>query len=52
MKWLSNEYRKSNYIIECGRGNVDLPQDKDTKPFDIPDNFLIDGPVEYIEDTK
>ena len=52
MKWLSNEYRKSNYIIECGRGNVDLPQDKDTKPFDIPDNFLIDGPVEYIEDAK
>ena len=31
MKWLSNEYRRSPYMIECGRGNVDLPQDKTVK---------------------
>jgi RimJ/RimL family protein N-acetyltransferase len=52
MKWLSNEYRKSPYMIECGRGNIDLPQDKDTPPFNIPGDFLIDGPVEYEEDVK
>ena len=52
MKWLSNEYRKSPYMIECGRGNISLPQDKDTPPFNIPGNFLIDGPVEYKEDIK
>ena len=52
MKWLSNEYRRSPYMIECGRGNVDLPQDKDTPPFNIPGNFLIDGPVEYEEDIN
>jgi hypothetical protein len=51
-KWLSNEYRKSPYMIECGRGNIDLPQDKDMKPFDIPGDFLIDGPVEYDEDIN
>ena len=39
-------------MIECGRGNVDLPQDKDTPPFDVPGDFLIDGPVEYEEDVK
>ena len=22
-------------MIECGRGNVDLPQDKNTKPFNL-----------------
>ncbi len=51
MKWLSNEYRRSPYMIECGRGNIDLPQDKDTPPFNIPGDFLIDGPVEYEEDV-
>ena len=39
-------------MIECGRGNVDLPQDKDTPPFDVPGDFLIDGPVEYDEDIN
>ena len=52
MKWLSNEYRRSPYMIECGRGNIDLPQDKDTPPFNVPGNFLIDGPVEYEEDIS
>jgi len=52
MKWLSNEYRRSPYMIECGRGNIDLPQDKDTPPFDVPGDFLIDGPVEYKEDIN
>ena len=37
-------------MIECGRGNIDLPQDKDTPPFNVSGNFLIDGPVEYEED--
>ena len=52
MIWLSNDYRRSPYMIECGRWNVDLPQDKDTPPFDVPGNFLIDGPVEYKEDVN
>ena len=52
MKWLSNEYRKSPYMIECGRGNINLPQDKDTPPFNISGHFLIDGPVEYEEDIS
>ena len=52
MKWLSNEYRKSPYMIECGRGIVDLPQDKDTPPFNVSGDFLIDGPVEYEEDIN
>ena len=52
MKWLSNEYRRSPFMIECGRGNIDLPQDKDTPPFNVPGNFLIDGPVEYEEDVN
>ena len=50
-KWLSNTYRKSKWMIECGRGNVDLPQDIETKPFDIPKQFLIDG-QEYEEDKR
>ena len=52
VKYLGDHYRKSKYMIECGRGNISLPQDKDTPPFNIPGNFLIDGPVEYDEDTK
>ena len=39
-------------MIECGRGNIDLPQDKDTPPFNVPGDFLIDGPVEYDEDIN
>ena len=50
-KWLSNTYRKSKWMTECGRGNVDLPQDVDTKAFDIPKEFLIDG-NEYKEDIR
>jgi len=50
-KWLSNTYRKSKWMTECGRGNVDLPQDTKTKPFDIPQQFLIDG-QEYEEDKR
>ena len=42
-KWLSNIYRKSPYMVECGRGIVNLPQDKETLPFNIPPNFLIDS---------
>ena len=38
-------------MTECGRGNVDLPQDTKTKPFDIPQQFLIDG-QEYEEDKR
>jgi hypothetical protein len=52
MKWLSNHYRKSPYMIECGRGNINLPQDKNTPPFDVPGEFLIDGPVQYQEDIR
>ena len=51
-RWLSNEYRRSPYMIECGRGNIDLPQDSEMKPFNVGGNFLIDGPVEYEEDIK
>ena len=51
-RWLSNEYRRSPYMIECGRGNIDLPQDSETKPFNVGGNFLIDGPVEYKEDVN
>jgi len=50
-KWLSNIYRKSKWMIECGRGNVDLPQDNETQPFNIPQQFLIDG-YEYEEDKR
>ena len=45
-------------MIECGRGNVDLPHDKDLKPFNLDwlnvdiNDFLIDGPVEYDEDIN
>ena len=58
MKWLSNEYRRSPYMIECGRGIVDLPQDKDTPSVNLDwmnediNDFLIDGPVEYKEDIN
>ena len=40
-KWLSNTYRKSKWMVECGRGNINLPQDKETKPFNIPKEFII-----------
>ena len=50
-KWLSNIYRRSKWMIECGRGNIDLPQDSETKPFNIPQEFLIDG-YEYEEDKR
>ena len=50
-KWLSNTYRKSKWMTECGRGNVDLPQDAETLPFNIPQEFLIDG-YEYEEDKR
>ena len=40
-KWLSNTYRKSKWMVECGRGNINLPQDSETKSFDIPQEFLI-----------
>ena len=50
-KWLSNTYRRSKWMIECGRGNVDLPQDSETKPFNVPQEFLIDG-YEYEEDKR
>ena len=58
MKWLSKEYRKSPYMIECGRGNVELPQDTTSKQFNFDwmgvdvDDLLIDGPVEYDEDVN
>ena len=38
-------------MVECGRGNVDLPQDNETLPFNIPQQFLIDG-YEYEEDKR
>lgn len=41
MKWMSNTYRRSKWMTECGRGNIDLPQDKDTPPFNIPANLLL-----------
>lgn len=50
-KWLSNVYRKSEWIVECGRGNIDLPQDSETLPFNIPQSFLIDG-YAYEEDQR
>ncbi len=50
MKWLSNTYRKSKYMIECGRGNVKIKSDSYTKPFEIPENFLVDGCEKYEED--
>ena len=50
-KWLSNTYRRSKWMVECGRGNVDLPQDNETLPFNIAQQFLIDG-YEYEEDKR
>ena len=50
-KWLSNTYRKSKWMTECGRGSVDLPQDATTEPFNIPNEFLIDG-YEYEQDKR
>ena len=50
-KWLSNVYRRSKWMVECGRGNVDLPQDSETPPFKVPQEFLIDG-YEYEEDKR
>ena len=50
-KWLSNTYRKSKWMVECGRGNINLPQDKETQPFNIPQEFIIDG-YEYEEDKR
>lgn len=41
MKWMSNTYRRSKWMTECGRGNVDLPQDSNTQPFNVPDNFIL-----------
>ena len=38
-------------MTECGRGSVDLPQDTTTKPFNIPNEFLIDG-YEYEQDKR
>ena len=38
-------------MVECGRGNVNLPQDSSTKPFNIPKEYLIDG-YEYEEDKR
>ena len=38
-------------MVECGRGNVDLPQDNETLPFNIAQQFLIDG-YEYEEDKR
>jgi hypothetical protein len=42
MKWLSNNYRKSKWMVECGRGMAYLPQDDETPPFNVPQEFLID----------
>ena len=38
-------------MIECGRGNINLPQDNKTQRFNIPQQFLIDG-YEYEEDKR
>ena len=41
MRWLSNTYRRSKWMTECGRGNIDLPQDSQTQPFNVPPNFIL-----------
>ncbi len=44
MRWMSNRYRKSKFMTECGNGQVELPEDSNLVPFDV-SNHLIVGEV-------
>ena len=43
MRWMSNTYRKSNYMTECGNGQVELPEDDNLIPFNVSENFIVSG---------